>query len=511
MMKTMWTQFLLAHFLLLNSFTFAEHRDKENNEVHDDVIEPPSIIQREIELPLPTLKPHRGAPSPRGAQRRTDCRGSQPYPSDKENNEVHDDVIEPPSIIQREIELPLPTLKPHRGAPSPRGAQRRTDCRGSQPCPRTERHSHGPWHHLEVHFPLARPSAANIRDICFHLGHRTTYGREDLPSTGFSHLHRRGSTINRMEAGFAKCCQKQSEADKLDCTLTVWEHELNQFCEEEFSIKTKHHACCKERADRRYDCFARDVLHHSYRGAGPSGRKRNNSVAHSHTAAVEMRLLDIVFPPAEPNRHNIHNICQLRKIRPRYPPKSLPQSGYGTLTRQARALQQLEIGYTKCCKHDDKLTCAHKQWKEALSQYCEDELSVRTQYNRCCLMHHHKRYVCFRDNAPFPNYDRERRNISLTDVTEGTMQTLCQKPFKLLTKMPVAALVRGLQKNCCPIDALEERVHCGNAEKRSFSAHMCGLALGSWRDRLKCCKRDTETCFDSAYLSNVWVATTYEY
>ncbi|XP_078390233.1 extracellular matrix protein 1-like isoform X2 [Cetorhinus maximus] len=429
----------------------------------------------------------------------------------KEDNEIHDGVTEQPSIVQHEIELPLPILKPHHGAADPHAVHPRPGCRDSQCCPGTEQHSHGPWHHLEVPFPLPRPSAANVRDICSHLGRRATYGPGELPSTGFGHLHRQGSTINRMEAGFAKCCHKQSQADKLDCALTVWEDELDQFCKEEFSIKTKHHDCCREKADRWYDCFARVGQHHSYRGPGPSGKERNSTVAHSHAAAAEMRLPDIVFPPAEPNRHNIHSLCQLRKIRPRYPPNSLPRSGYATLTRQARAIRQLESGYTKCCKRDDKLTCAHKQWKEALTQYCEDELSVRTRHNRCCLVHHHKRYLCFRGDAPYPNYDRERREISLTNVTEHTMRTLCQKPFKLLTKMPAAALVRQLQKNCCPSHAPEERLHCANAEKQSFFAHMCGLAHGSWRDRLSCCKRDTETCFDSGYLSNVWVATTYEY
>ncbi|XP_067879040.1 extracellular matrix protein 1 [Heterodontus francisci] len=418
------------------------------------------------------------------------------------HNEAHQGMIEQHSTVQHEIHPPLPPFTPQHLA---LGHQAASGCDGSQSCHGAE----GRRHRLKVAFPLGRPSAANIGDICRHLGERTTYGPGVLPSSGFGHLHRQADAVNRMEAGYAKCCHKLSEADKLACALTVWKDTLHQFCEEEFSIKTLHYSCCKIAGDKRHHCFADAALFHSYGPAAPRREEGKAAVAHSHRTAPDMRLPDVAFPPGEPNQHNVHNICRLRKIRPRYPATTLPQSGYGWLTRRATAVQQIELSYTKCCKGSEALTCAHLKWKEMLSDFCEEEFSVKDKHHHCCKMQGHQRYVCFRLEAPYPNYDREIRNISLVNVTEPVMRKLCQRPFKLLTKMPAANLVKRLQKNCCPHESLEQKVHCGVTEKMTFSAHMCGSMQWSWNDRLKCCLKNTESCFDLGYLAHIQVATMY--
>lgn len=37
--------------------------------------------------------------------------------------------------------------------------------------------------------------------------------------------------------------------------LPQWEQSLTTFCEEEFSVKDRHHPCCKQRGADRLQCF----------------------------------------------------------------------------------------------------------------------------------------------------------------------------------------------------------------------------------------------------------------
>uniref|UniRef100_UPI00398F24F7 extracellular matrix protein 1 n=1 Tax=Pristiophorus japonicus TaxID=55135 RepID=UPI00398F24F7 len=379
--------------------------------------------------------------------------------------------------------------------------------------PLTEHHD-GRQHRMDgpmVAFPLARPSPANIADLCRHLGHRRVYGRESLPKSGFSHLHRQGDAINRMEAGYATCCRLANETERLACAMTVWRDELTQFCEKESMVKTRQYHCCVVAQDERQHCFARAGEPHGYGPVGSQQAKAMVAMARGHSAPMEIRMPEIAFPPAEPNQHNIHNICHLKKFRPHHDLKTMPQVAYNWLLRRAKAVNQMEAAYNKCCQGPEALDCAHEQWMNVLSEFCNKEFSVKDKHYHCCKSHGQHRLACFRDEAPYPKYDHEIQTISLIHVTELTMRMVCLKPLKVLSKMPASHLVRKMQKNCCSHETMEQRVQCGIAEKTAFADEMCGRHRGDWKDRMKCCSKDAASCLDSHYLAHVQLAKRKRY
>ncbi|XP_062321999.1 extracellular matrix protein 1-like isoform X2 [Osmerus eperlanus] len=121
-------------------------------------------------------------------------------------------------------------------------------------------------------------------------------------------------------------------------------------------------------------------------------------------------LLQIPFPPAQPSVDNLQAICFQDNRRPRYPPSSLPQSGFGYLHRQADAINRVESWYNECCQGNEtqeqeaKLCCVKQAWEENLKQYCEEEFSIKTSHYPCCKKNGEERLSCFRGDAPNPSY-----------------------------------------------------------------------------------------------------------
>ncbi|XP_059836012.1 extracellular matrix protein 1-like [Hypanus sabinus] len=108
-----------------------------------------------------------------------------------------------------------------------------------------------------VSFPLERPDPDNIGSVCQYLGWRKTYPPGSLPTTGFGHLRRQADALQRMEESFASCCLSLDLQERLECALGGWKQSLDEFCEEEFSIKTRAYNCCREpEGDERHECFA---------------------------------------------------------------------------------------------------------------------------------------------------------------------------------------------------------------------------------------------------------------
>uniref|UniRef100_A0A8C5QUD3 Uncharacterized protein n=1 Tax=Leptobrachium leishanense TaxID=445787 RepID=A0A8C5QUD3_9ANUR len=283
-------------------------------------------------------------------------------------------------------------------------------------------------------FPPGRPSHSNIDNICGKNRPKSKYGRLALPQTGFSHLRRQGNAVNNLEDGYAECCQKK---DRLRC----WKIGLEDFCSEEFSVKTRHYHCCRKDEPERESCFSSSAPNPSYSfpvplqeiGSAdlpPRGRSLNSCPPSSPKCQRHgnAELPNLSFPPGEPKSSNIQNICKLRKFRPVYPKNLLPQSGLGHYVRQAKAINHVENEFKKCCK-EENMACAHT----AVSGRLGDR-SIKTRPHECCKKKERpSMYSCFSLEAPYPEYDREVESIDLSNVTQDDLQKLC-RDHKLLTK-----------------------------------------------------------------------------
>lgn len=116
------------------------------------------------------------------------------------------------------------------------------------------------------------------------------------------------------------------------------------------------------------------------------------------------------FPPGRPSPDNLDQICLPTRQHVVYGPWNLPQSGYSHLSRQGETLNMLETGYSRCCRchgYAKRMDCTKLVWEDAMNQYCEAELSIKTRPHSCCKEQGEARFSCFQEEAPRPHYKRQ--------------------------------------------------------------------------------------------------------
>ncbi|KAJ8290034.1 hypothetical protein GJAV_G00007980 [Gymnothorax javanicus] len=345
----------------------------------------------------------------------------------------------------------------------------------------------------ELPFPPARPSLRNFPAICLYGEDRPRFPSSSLPQTGFSHLRRQGDAINRVESLYSFCCQKngtQGQELSLCCAQQAWEYALNNFCEEEFSIKTRHYHCCKKQGGARWSCFEKEAPSQSYQPTtkgsvaftsapepgftwNPYACYRTNTEPRGKKKdTVEPKVPDISFPPGRPTSSNIGLMCGLRKRRPRYELKCLPSNSYGWLERQSKAMNRMEKAIKQCCKgQDDVLACADAKWQVVMDRYCKEEHSVKDRTYSCCdLPEGQERYSCFSSRAPNPQYNHE---VDQHEISVSLKPGLICDTHKLLKKkLSVPLPIKSLVSQCCHLPTAQ-RTACVQGELDDLMERMC--------------------------------------
>ncbi|XP_020011380.1 extracellular matrix protein 1 isoform X2 [Castor canadensis] len=350
----------------------------------------------------------------------------------------------------------------------------------------------GAWAHRLDGFPPGRPSPDNLNQICLPERQHIVYGPWNLPQTGFSHLSRQGETLNFLETGYSRCCRCRSHTNRLDCAKLVWEETMTRFCEAEFSVKTRHHWCCKWQGEARFSCFQEAAPRPHYQlQACPSHQPGLSSGP------------ELPFPPGLPTLDNIKNICHLRRLRS--VPRNLPPTD--PIQRQLHALTQLEVEFQRCCRQGNNHTCTWKAWEDTLDRFCDREQAIKTHHHSCCRYPPSPaRDDCFAHRAPYPNYDRDILTLDLSRVTPNLMGHLCGNRRVLTKHKQIPGLIQNMTAHCCDLP-FPEQACCAEEEKLAFIDDLCGPRRNFWKDPALCCNLipgdEQMNCFNTNYLRNV--------
>nr|XP_020462894.1 extracellular matrix protein 1-like [Monopterus albus] len=327
----------------------------------------------------------------------------------------------------------------------------------------------GPSEAYPVQFPLGRPTSDNLQAICFYRDRRPRYPDSYFPGTGFSGQMRKGSAVNNAELWFGTCCKGNQTWERevmLCCATRAWELSIKSFCDEEFSIKTRHYHCCKQNGRDRLNCFHNNAPNPNYE---PTEEIPVTPLSYTtefnfdpNTCPRTVMTSSIVsgqknerkpstsqntfnFPPGRPTTDTIEPLCHNQKLRPLYNVKCLPSSGYELLARQAKTINRLEKGFRQCCKKPDVLSCADQKWRAELDRFCLDKKSRQVDFHCCSLDEANARYSCFQHISPDPHYN-------MTSATEEpSVHQICDTHRIIQKKYPVGFPLKSLVNQCCPL------------------------------------------------------------
>ncbi|XP_070463237.1 extracellular matrix protein 1 isoform X1 [Equus przewalskii] len=398
--------------------------------------------------------------------------------------------VDPPFPHQKEMTFPP---KQGEGKPTPfmsRGTPEVESWNAAQHCRQGQ--SRGAWGHRLDGFPPGQPSPNNLDQICLPNRQHVVYGPWNLPQSGYSHLTRQGETLNLLETGYSRCCRCHSYTKRLECAKLVWEDAMTQFCEAEFSVKTRAHRCCKRQGEARFSCFQEEAPQPHYQ----------LQACPSHQPGISSGP-ELPFPPGVPTLDNIKNICHLRRFHS--VPRNLPATD--PIQRQLQALTRLEGEFQRCCRQGNNHTCTWKAWEDTLDRYCDREQAVKTHHHSCCQHPPSPaRDECFASRAPYPNYDRDILTLDLSRVTPNLMGHLCGNTRVLTKHKQIPGLIRKMTARCCELP-FPEQACCAEEEKSAFIDELCGSRRSFWTDSAFCCdlnSGDEQTnCFNTNYLRNV--------
>ncbi|KAK2844581.1 hypothetical protein Q5P01_011240 [Channa striata] len=324
----------------------------------------------------------------------------------------------------------------------------------------SQNESKPPVERYPVQFPLGRPTSDNIEAICLYGDRRPLYPDSYFPRSGFSSQARKGSAVNKAESWFSTCCEGRQTWERevtLCCATQAWELSIESFCNEEFSIKTRHYTCCQLRGTERLNCFHNNAPNPNYEPtqeipAPPLPSTTTDTfVFDPNTCQREIepstsRRIDINFPPGQPTADSIKSLCQNQIFRPLYDLKCLAGSEHELLARQAKTINRMEKGFEQCCKKQDILDCAEGKWREEIKRFCLGKKGGSVVFHCCLGDRRNDRYNCFKQSSPDPYYN-------MTSTDKGlTVAKICDA-HKIIKKMfPLQSFV----DQCCPLSNQDE-------------------------------------------------------
>ncbi|NXF97679.1 ECM1 protein, partial [Eubucco bourcierii] len=64
-----------------------------------------------------------------------------------------------------------------------------------------------------------------------------------LPANGFAHLRRQAAALEASRPRLDACCDHRGA---LPCARRAWTEVLDEFCADEFGVKTRQFHCCRQ-------------------------------------------------------------------------------------------------------------------------------------------------------------------------------------------------------------------------------------------------------------------------
>ncbi|XP_077382668.1 extracellular matrix protein 1 [Festucalex cinctus] len=375
--------------------------------------------------------------------------------------------------------------------------------RGSRPAaysPRGRRPSVGsrseiPMLDYPVQFPLGRPTSDNLQAICLHGDLRPRYPNSYFPRSGFGQLRRRASAINNAESWLSACCagnQTWGTEATLCCATQAWELSVENFCEEDSSVKDRLYHCCRKAARQRFDCFHNDSPNPRYEPTEPipvvpvpatfvfTFDKNTCSSDSSGPQQSGSQKSEINFPPGRPSVYNVESLCRNQKQRPLYSVKCLPRTGYELLAHQAKIINRIEKGYKQCCKkNQDVLVCAEQKWREALGRFCSKK-SSKVDYECCLGDAANDRIDCFQSMSPDPDY-----NATLSQ--DELSPKICQSRKIIKKVLPNDFHAKSILNECCARSP-QDNTACFLQKVEETSVNMCTSRKPSHPIARRCCR-----------------------